>query len=277
MLARFSSSFCNYKSPTPFFFSAQHPLYRNARCLFICYDNRHSAHRKHARYYVPLEQSHNLNIIKKLQLIPLNTHNGTISRNFSLSSIHFDKEPLKPSSKLEATVQEIIKKKEELPTEQPKAVVKKSITKRVIDELVHYYHGFRLLFIDIRISSILVWRVLNGKSLTRREHRLLVRTVGDMFRLLPFSVFIIVPFMEFLLPVFIKFFPGMLPTTFQTAVEKEDKMKRSLKVKLEMAKFLQKTLDEMSVQHSDHFSQEAKEFKEWFNKVRTSGKSLHVA
>lgn len=53
-------------------------------------------------------------------------------------------------------------------------------------------------------------------------------------------------------------------------------MKRSLKVKLEMAKFLQKTLDEMSVQHSDHFSQEAKEFKEWFNKVRTSGKILHV-
>lgn len=48
----------------------------------------------------------------------------------------------------------------------------------------------------------------------------LVRTVSDLFRLVPFSVFIIVPFMEFLLPVFIKFFPGMLPTTFQTAKDK---------------------------------------------------------
>jgi len=52
-----------------------------------------------------------------------------------------------------------------------------------------------------------------------------------MFRLIPFSVFIIVPFMEFLLPVAIKLFPGMLPSTFQTAVEKEDKLKQALKVK----------------------------------------------
>lgn len=58
----------------------------------------------------------------------------------------------------------------------------------------------------------------------------LVKTTGDVFRLIPFSVFIIVPFMEFLLPVFIKFFPGMLPSTFQTATDKEDKLKQALKV-----------------------------------------------
>ena len=45
----------------------------------------------------------------------------------------------------------------------------------------------------------------------------LVRTVGDLFRVLPFSIFIIIPFMELLLPVFIKLFPNMLPSTFQTA------------------------------------------------------------
>ena len=44
-----------------------------------------------------------------------------------------------------------------------------------------------------------------------------MRTVGDLFRVLPFSVFIIIPFMELLLPVFIKLFPNMLPSTFQTA------------------------------------------------------------
>ena len=48
----------------------------------------------------------------------------------------------------------------------------------------------------------------------------LVRTTGDLFRLLPFSVFIIIPFMELLLPVAIKLFPGMLPSTFETANEK---------------------------------------------------------
>ncbi|XP_037090965.1 mitochondrial proton/calcium exchanger protein-like [Pollicipes pollicipes] len=45
----------------------------------------------------------------------------------------------------------------------------------------------------------------------------LVRTVADLFRLLPFSVFIIIPFMELLLPVALKIFPQMLPSTFQTS------------------------------------------------------------
>lgn len=193
----------------------------------------------------------------------------------SLSSVHYEKEPLKPSSKVEVTVQELKKKKEEVPTEVvPKIAVKKSLRQRVVDELVHYYHGFRLLFIDMKISAGLLWRILNGNTLSRREYRLLIRTVGDMFRLVPFSVFIIVPFMEFLLPVFIKFFPGMLPSTFQTATEKEDKLKQNLKVKLEMAKFLQETLDDMAVQHKDHYSEMAKEFSEWFQKVRTSGEQV---
>lgn len=46
------------------------------------------------------------------------------------------------------------------------------------------------------------------------------RTASDLFRLVPFSVFIIVPFMEFLLPVALKLFPGMLPSQFETASKK---------------------------------------------------------
>lgn len=42
-----------------------------------------------------------------------------------------------------------------------------------------------------------------------------MRTVSDLFRLVPFSIFIIVPFMEFTLPIFLKLFPNMLPSTFQ--------------------------------------------------------------
>lgn len=38
--------------------------------------------------------------------------------------------------------------------------------------------------------------------------------------------------MELLLPVAIKLFPGLLPSTFQTANEKEDKLKQALKVTL---------------------------------------------
>lgn len=209
--------------------------------------------------------------------------NRTIKRSFYLSNTNFGKEPLKPSSKVEATV-ENLKKKKEISTQKevalPKApddvalAKKKSIKQKIIDECVHYYHGFRLLFIDIKISCGLIWRVLNGHTLTRREYRLLIRTTGDMFRLVPFSVFIIVPFMEFLLPFFIKFFPGMLPSTFQTASEEELKMKNKLKVKIEMAKFLQETLDNMALQHIDHKSEEAKQFREWFHKIRSTGEEV---
>ncbi|XP_050049431.1 mitochondrial proton/calcium exchanger protein-like [Dermacentor andersoni] len=149
---------------------------------------------------------------------------------------------------------------------------KRPLVKRIWDELVHYYHGFRLLFIDIRVSSRLVYRVLNGDELSRREHKQLVRTVSDLFRLLPFSVFIIVPFMEFLLPVALKLFPGMLPSTFQTTSDKDAKVKKELKVKLEMAKFLQNTLDEMAVKkRGETHSHSAKEFAEFCEKIRESG------
>lgn len=151
------------------------------------------------------------------------------------------------------------------------APVKKSIPQRVWAELVHYYHGFRLLFIDINICRKYLWKILNGQSLSRREHRLMIRTTSDLFRLLPFSVFIIVPFMELLLPLAIKLFPGMLPSTFQSASDQDNKIKQNLKVKIEMAKFLQKTLDDMTVQHKDHRSEAAKEFSEFFQRLRTSG------
>jgi len=99
-------------------------------------------------------------------------------------------------------------------------IAKRPLLKRIWDEIIHYYHGFRLLGVDIRIAGRLLMKSMRGADLTRREYRQLTRTTADIFRLLPFSVFIIVPFMELLLPVFIKFFPGMLPSTFETAKDK---------------------------------------------------------
>lgn len=186
----------------------------------------------------------------------------------------------KESSKVEETVKAL--KGEAEPLADPAKPVasappvpvhpKRPLLKRIWDELVHYYHGFRLLFIDIRVSSRLLYRVLNGEDLTRREHKQLVRTVSDLFRLLPFSVFIIVPFMEFLLPVALKLFPGMLPSTFQTSSAKDASVKKELKVKLEMAKFLQSTLDEMAVKkRGEAHSHNAKEFAQFCEKIRESG------
>merc|ERR1712013_871807 len=156
------------------------------------------------------------------------------------------------------------KKKEEV-------AVKKSLGERVMAELKHYYSGFKLLFLDVKISSKIIWKTVHGKTLSRRENRQLVRTVSDLFRLVPFSVFIIVPFMELLLPVALKLFPGMLPSTFTSADDRENKMRRALKAKLEYARFLQKTLDEMGPMDKGHRSQSASEFVHFYNSVRKTG------
>ena len=97
--------------------------------------------------------------------------------------------------------------------EDPKKKI--PIRTKVLNELKHYYHGFRLLALEIKVSSKYAMMVLRGKTLTRLERQQLIRTLSDIFRLVPFSVFIIVPFMEFALPLFIKLFPNMLPSTFQ--------------------------------------------------------------
>jgi hypothetical protein len=68
----------------------------------------------------------------------------------------------------------------------------------------------------------------------------------DIFRLVPFAIFVIVPFMEFLLPVALKLFPNMLPSTFQDSLKKEENMKKELQARLEIAKFWQDTLLEMA-------------------------------
>lgn len=89
---------------------------------------------------------------------------------------------------------------------------------------------------------------------------------------MPFSVFVIVPFMELLLPVALKLFPGMLPSTFTTTSEREAKMKRALGAKLEYAKFLQKTLDEMApVDSIDRSSKSARDFVNFYKNIKTQG------
>ncbi|XP_014850529.1 PREDICTED: LETM1 and EF-hand domain-containing protein 1, mitochondrial isoform X6 [Poecilia mexicana] len=149
--------------------------------------------------------------------------------------------------------------------------VRRTIRQRVIDEIKHYYHGFRLLWIDTTIAGRMLWKILNGNPLSRRERRQFLRTCADVFRLLPFLVFIIVPFMEFLLPVALKLFPNMLPSTFETQSKKEERLKKELRVKLEMAKFLQDTIEEIALRNKAAQGNVTEEFSNFFQKIRDSG------
>ncbi|CAG8696212.1 16296_t:CDS:10 [Funneliformis mosseae] len=126
---------------------------------------------------------------------------------------------------------------------------KKALITRIKDEFIHYWHGTKLLGLEIKISTKLLYKLLKGQKFTRREQRQLRRTTQDLVRLVPFLVFIAVPFMEFLLPIALKLFPNMLP---------------------KMAKFLQETIAETGTTGSKS-AEATKEFTEFFRKVRSTG------
>ena len=106
-------------------------------------------------------------------------------------------------------------------------------------EAHHYWVGTKLLWADIQTARKLLGRTLEGSSLTRRERKQLLRTVSDLFRLIPFSMFVIIPFMEFALPLALRIFPNMLPSTYQDSLKAEENMKRELKSRIAMASFFQ--------------------------------------
>ncbi|XP_064224743.1 LETM1 domain-containing protein LETM2, mitochondrial isoform X7 [Aotus nancymaae] len=147
-----------------------------------------------------------------------------------------------------------------------------SYRQKIMDELKYYYNGFHLLWIDTKVAARMVWRLLHGQVLTRRERRRLLRTCVDFFRLVPFMVFIIVPFMEFLLPVFLKLFPEMLPSTFESESKKEEKQKKKMAAKLEIAKFLQETVTEMARRNRAKMGDASTRLSSYVKQVQTGHK-----
>ena len=63
------------------------------------------------------------------------------------------------------------KEKEEEGSAVSTEVRKKSLWVRFKDEVKHYYSGFKLLFLDIRVTSKILFKVAKGNTLTRRENR----------------------------------------------------------------------------------------------------------
>ncbi|CAO0792039.1 unnamed protein product [Mucor circinelloides] len=155
-----------------------------------------------------------------------------------------------------------------------KSQQKKTMWQKIKAEAVHYWHGTKLLGLEVRISSRLTWKMLQGTKLSRRENRQLRRTTSDIVRLVPFAVFLIVPFMELLLPVALKLFPNMLPSTFENKKIQDEKKRKLLNVRLDMARFLQETIAESgsnNVSNSSDDMTAGQEFVQFFRKVRMTG------
>ena len=149
---------------------------------------------------------------------------------------------------------------------------KLTIWQKVKHEVRHYWDGTKLLATEVKISSRLALKMAAGYELTRRENRQLQRTVQDLGRLVPFSVFVIVPFAELLLPVALKLFPNLLPSTYEGR-DAKDKKASILRVKrTEVSNFLRSTLKESGIPISAVNAQR-EEFTEFFRKVRATGQS----
>lgn len=91
------------------------------------------------------------------------------------------------------------------------------------EQVLHLYHGFRLLAVNARIALRLRRQMRRGQQLTRRERQLLEVTTNDLIRLVPFSVFVIVPAAEVLLPIALLLFPNLMPSTFTTSSQRRRK------------------------------------------------------
>ncbi|XP_063095914.1 LETM1 domain-containing protein LETM2, mitochondrial isoform X2 [Cavia porcellus] len=149
---------------------------------------------------------------------------------------------------------------------------KQSYRQKIVAEFKYYYNGFYLLWNDTKVAARMVWRLLHGQVLTRRERRRLLRTCVDFFRLVPFMIFIIVPFMEFLIPVFLKLFPDMLPSTFESESKKEEKQRKKMAAKLELAKFLQETITEMARRNRAKLGEASTQLSSYVKQVQTGHK-----
>lgn len=114
--------------------------------------------------------------------------------------------------------------KEVVAAEKKPKEVKPPLMTRVKAGLKHYWDGTKLLGMEIKVSCRLLVKMGTGYELTRREYRLLQRTIADALRLFPFAFFVIVPFAELLLPIALKLFPNLLPSTYESKLDREKKM-----------------------------------------------------
>lgn len=87
-----------------------------------------------------------------------------------------EKEAIDKKNALKAAEEMAVKKsataaKENKVASQSSNSGKKTLWQKIKTEAVHYWHGTKLLGLEIRISSRLAYKMLQGSKLSRRENR----------------------------------------------------------------------------------------------------------
>lgn len=121
---------------------------------------------------LPLYNHHRLLLLPYRNFYDVNSRNNAV-RSISFTSSRFDDKVEQTLKRLREELE--IKEQENKMIQQAQdsaAQLKKlPLHQRVWSELKHYYHGFKLFFIDARVSSRLVWQLMKGNQLSRLEKR----------------------------------------------------------------------------------------------------------
>ncbi|KAA8894303.1 LETM1-like protein-domain-containing protein [Sphaerosporella brunnea] len=150
---------------------------------------------------------------------------------------------------------------------------KATLWEKVKHGVQHFWDGTKLLGVEIKISWNLALKMAAGYELSRRERRQLERTVKDLGRLVPFSVFIIVPAGELFLPIALKIFPNLLPSTYEDQKQKDAKMSKLRTTRKDVSQFIRTTMKEGGILPIGPKTRQREEFTQFFKKIRTSGES----
>ncbi|GCE99482.1 ribosome-binding protein mdm38 [Zygosaccharomyces mellis] len=154
-------------------------------------------------------------------------------------------------------------------TKAAKPKPKEPLSQRIKHEVKHYVNGTKLLGYEIKISAKLLFKFVQGYELSRRETNQLKRTTSDVFRLVPFSAFVLVPFAELLLPIALKIFPNLLPSTYESRTDKQKKTDSLIDVRRKTSNFLRETLEESNLlsYNSIETAEKKKKFLSFFKKL----------
>lgn len=184
----------------------------------------------------------NLKVIRVARF-PLAPNLNIIRLNSSLNQNH-DKTMIKQEDMVKPEDQAVIKKNDQNSNKDKISEPKKTIWEKIKHEAVHYWDGTKLLGYEIKISTKLIFKLLAGYGLTRRESQQLQRTFVDVGKLVPFALFVLIPFAELLIPVALKIFPNLLPSTFESKQDKAKKREILFKTRNSASDYIKKSLEE---------------------------------
>lgn len=138
-------------------------------------------------------------------------------------------------------------------------VPKPTVWEKVKHEVQHYWNGTKLLGYEMKVSTKLLFKLAAGYELSRREKNQLQRTMVDVIRLVPFSMFVLIPFAELLLPVALKLFPNLLPSTYESKKDRKAKKAKLSQTRTSTSEYIKKTMEESGLKLSKKISDKERE------------------